>query len=123
MNVSLKKDCKWYKTEVYRLIRDEKGEISTVESTLEVYDKKYPSEVWIDKHGNMWDVRKFTKEEAKRYSKTLIDCNHCLDCDNCRSCLSCKWCTGCTNCVDCEKCANLTGQWHEKNMDSEGEWY
>ena len=35
---------------------------------------------WIDDNNNSWDADIYTKEQAKSYSATLIDCSDCRDC-------------------------------------------
>lgn len=32
---------------------------------------------WMDKNNNKWDTEIFSKEDAEKLSKTLIDCVNC----------------------------------------------
>lgn len=41
---------------------------------------------WVDENNNRWDCELYSKAEAERYSKTLIDCTECTDCNNCYNC-------------------------------------
>jgi len=43
---------------------------------------------------NKWSKSIYTKEQAEKYSETLINCNNCI---NCRSCSSCIDCTSCSD--------------------------
>jgi hypothetical protein len=58
---------------------------------------------WYDENNNSWK----TKEFAKKYGPTLInchncsDCNHCSDCSNCSRCSNCSYCSYCSRCSDC----------------------
>ena len=71
----------------------------------QIVEKKYNN--WIDKKGNMWNCKLFTKEQAEKASKTLVNCMFCIDCTNCikcNDCINCKDCVSCEYCNDCIKC-------------------
>lgn len=59
---------------------------------------------WIDKNGNRWEKIKYSKKEAKIYSKTLIECRDCTDCICCSGCNDCYYCVHCNDCIDCYFC-------------------
>lgn len=67
---------------------------------------------WTDENGNRWDCSLFTREEAEKFSKTLINCKfctNCISCTDCQSCEGCGSCGGCRDCVDCEYCTDCSG--------------
>ena len=53
---------------------------------------------WVDEDGNRWEDSHTSKEQAFRWSKTMINCTNCKDCTGC---INCKDCIGCDNCKDC----------------------
>lgn len=62
---------------------------------------------WVDEDGNRWDCKKFTREQAEKFSKSLVncqDCYNCCDCISCNSCWYCKYCIDCIDCCDCNNC-------------------
>ena len=64
----------------------------------------------IDQNNNLWDTKRYTVEQAEKFSKTLIncsfcvDCCDCIDCGNCRDCRNCNGCRSCRDCRDCHSC-------------------
>jgi hypothetical protein len=54
---------------------------------------------WFDFNNNYWN----SKEEAEKYSFTLINCSNCNNCNNCNSCNSCNNCYNCNSCNNCNK--------------------
>ncbi len=79
-------------------------------------EKKMDTYMLFDKNNNSWNLNKFTKDEAIKASKTLVDCFLCRDCVNCKDCwyceecsdcINCRICRNCKNCVRCYKCENL----------------
>ena len=62
---------------------------------------------WIDDNNNSWSADFYTKEQAEKYSKSLIDCRDCSGCSDCRDCsgcIGCRDCSGCRYCSDCSDC-------------------
>lgn len=59
---------------------------------------------WIDKNKNRWNIHEYSKKEAKRLSKTLINCFKCYNCVDCKDCSDCNNCKLCGCCVKCNKC-------------------
>ena len=59
---------------------------------------------WVDDNNNRWDCELYSKAEAKRYSKTLIDCTNCIDCTDCKFCDYCNYCKFCDHCDNCKFC-------------------
>lgn len=60
---------------------------------------------WRDENNNKWNIRKYSKNEAERLSKTLINCKNCTDCSNCINCSDCVECEDCLNCINCFCCS------------------
>jgi hypothetical protein len=58
---------------------------------------------------NKWNANIFTKEEAEKQEKTLINCSNCIDCIRCRNCSGCRDCSSCSGCIDCNKCIDCGG--------------
>lgn len=68
--------------------------------------------LWIDKEGNKWDDRIYTRVRAIRASQSLIGCERCMNCVNCENCIDCsdcKFCVDCTDCYDSQYCKNCRG--------------
>ena len=59
---------------------------------------------WMDSNGNKWNMFKYTKKDAEKLSKTLIDCYDCKDCEHCYNCICCDTCTFCSDCNNCTYC-------------------
>ena len=59
---------------------------------------------WVDKNNNRWYITIYTKEEAKRFSKSLVNCNYCHNCHDCYYCYYCHNCHYCDYCHYCNKC-------------------
>ena len=62
---------------------------------------------WTDENNNRWDIEIYTEEQAKKYSKSLVNCHNCDDCSyccDCRSCNNCRYCDNCRNCRNCRNC-------------------
>ena len=71
----------------------------------EVIEKKYNN--WVDRYGNKWNCKIYTKEQAEKASKSLVNCTFCQNCEfciNCGNCIECKYCVSCEYCNDCIKC-------------------
>ena len=45
-------------------------------------------------NNNKWSKSIYTKEQAKKHFKSLIDCSDCSDCSNCSNC---KYCSNCSD--------------------------
>ena len=58
---------------------------------------------------NRWSSNKFTKEQAEKYSDTLVNCTGCTDCTGCTGCTRCTDCTDCTGCTRCRGCTGCRG--------------
>jgi len=56
---------------------------------------------------NKWDANFYSKEEAQKFSSTLIDCLNCINCTNCSGCRYCSYCSDCSYCRDCRGCSNF----------------
>ena len=56
---------------------------------------------WTDSNNNKWNCDLYTKEQAEKYSKSLVNCHGCIDC---RDCSSCSYCSGCSYCSSCSFC-------------------
>jgi len=41
---------------------------------------------YVDENNNRWDCNLYSKEQAKRYSESLINCSDCSDCSHCSRC-------------------------------------
>lgn len=68
---------------------------------------KLRGKYWVDKKGNMWNSKKYTKTQAIEESGFLVDCIACVDCSHCTSCYMCSQCTSCVGCEQlqyCRKC-------------------
>ena len=66
-------------------------------------DKKW----WIDKNKNRWQAEKYSQEEAKACSATLVNCERCVNSAqliNCKRCVDCIHCNNCVDCVECIRC-------------------
>jgi len=80
---------------------------------------------WVDKNDNSWNSKNYTKTEAIKYSKSLVNCKGCIDCYNCKGCVSCldcvdsRYCVGCRCCLACLDCAYCMGC--NKCVDCESE--
>lgn len=61
---------------------------------------------WMDENNNRWDTKIYTKEQAEKFSKSLVDCYNCYNCDNCYNCRYCDYCNNCHNCHQCSYCGN-----------------
>jgi hypothetical protein len=65
---------------------------------------------WVDSNNNSWSKLIYTKEQAEKYSVTLINCSgcrgcsYCRDCSGCSDCSDCSGCRGCSYCRDCRDC-------------------
>lgn len=57
---------------------------------------------------NKWSKSEYTKEQAERYSDTLINCQNCSDCSDCSYCSDCSSCSNCSSCRDCSDCSNCS---------------
>lgn len=55
---------------------------------------------------NKWSKELYTKEEAKQYAKTLINCENCIDCRFCQNCQNCDGLLFCQNCQNCCVCTH-----------------
>lgn len=62
------------------------------------------NEYWTDENNNRWDTEIYTKEQAKTFSKSLINCYNCYNCMNCNNCFNCNYCDNCRNCGYCNNC-------------------
>ena len=58
---------------------------------------------WVDANNNRWNTEIYTKGQAEKCSKSLIDC---YNCDNCRCCYDCHGCYRCYCCYDCHCCCD-----------------
>ena len=64
---------------------------------------------WVDpEYGNKWEISKYSKEEAARLSKTMVNCKGCINSESCKNCKGCVNCINCTNCDRCVNCSNCT---------------
>ena len=63
---------------------------------------------WIDENNNKWNANIYTKEQAIKYSRSLVNCNDCSDCSYCRGCSSCRGCRDCSGCRGCSYCSNCS---------------
>ena len=69
-------------------------------------------EYWIDENNNTWSCAIYSKKEALKNSKTLVNsrdccnCSYCSYCSNCRDCRDCRNCHDCSNCHNCRNCRN-----------------
>ena len=64
---------------------------------------------WIFENNNKYTKAVFSKEEATKYNKTLVNCSNCdncIYCTNCSNCDNCIYCTNCSNCSNCDKFEN-----------------
>lgn len=52
---------------------------------------------FYDDLNNSWS----TREDAERYSPTLVNCSGCSDCSRCSDCSDCSRCSRCSGCSDC----------------------
>ncbi len=64
---------------------------------------------WVDKNNNSWDCDVYTQEQAKKLSKTLINCSDCLNCSYCSRCFRCSNCFDCSDCFGCSNCSRCSG--------------
>ena len=70
---------------------------------------------WIDENNNKWNANIYTKEQAIKYSRSLVNCNDCSDCSDCsycngcNDCSDCSYCNGCSGCRDCSGCSGCRG--------------
>ena len=64
---------------------------------------------WIDDNNNSWSADFYTKEQAEKYSKSLIDCRDCSGCRACRDCSGCRYCSDCSDCIGCSGCHGCSG--------------
>lgn len=62
-------------------------------------------EYWIDENNNTWSCAIYSKKEALKNSKTLVNCRNCRNCRNCSDCRNCRNCHNCSNCRDCSYCS------------------
>lgn len=53
---------------------------------------------------NKWSANNYAKEQAEKYSLTLVNCKNCIDCRDCRDCSNCTNCSFCGDCRDCSNC-------------------
>ncbi len=70
---------------------------------------------WTDLHSNKWDCNIYSKQEAKKFSNSLINCQNCTNCRNCwncRDCRDCQYCQYCWNCRDCQDCQDCQDCWN-----------
>ena len=58
---------------------------------------------------NKWDANFYSKEEAQKFSSTLIDCLNCINCTNCSGCRYCSYCSDCSYCRYCSDCSYCSG--------------
>lgn len=76
---------------------------------------------WVDKNNNSWKVKRFSKEEAMRMSKSLIDCVDCVNCYNSIGSVDCKNSNSLIDCWNlknssyCIKCSFLEDAFNEIN--------
>ncbi|MGF6375067.1 hypothetical protein M2140_000101 [Clostridiales Family XIII bacterium PM5-7] len=66
---------------------------------MELIDK-----YWTDSRGNQWSQSLYSKEEAEKWSLSLVDCDGCIDCKNCTGCGFCNRCSDCERCMHCKNC-------------------
>ena len=66
------------------------------------------SNYWVDKNNNKWNCNIYSQEEAKKYSKTLVNCSDCSDCSDCSGCRGCSDCSGCSGCRYCSGCSDCS---------------
>ena len=59
---------------------------------------------WVDENNNRWDTEIYTKEQAEKCSKRLVNCYNCDNCDYCCNCDNCDYCNYCDNCKNCRYC-------------------
>lgn len=67
---------------------------------------------WVDDGNNFWNCELYPKDDAEKYSRSLINCNDCIDCCNCNNCnrgVSCIDCKKCNACYDCNACNDCDG--------------
>lgn len=83
--------------------------------------------VYVDHCNNKWSSSKYSLEEAKKLSKTMVNshynyncsnltnCSNMNNCHNCVNCHLCSYCIGCKsclysdnlrNCIECSYCYN-----------------
>ncbi len=48
---------------------------------------------WVDIYNNKWNINFYTKEQAEKESKSLINCSYCSDCSGCSYCSGCSGCS------------------------------
>ena len=63
---------------------------------------------WIDENSNSWNKLIYTKEQAEKLSKTLINCKNCINCFRCSYCSDCSRCSDCSDCSDCSGCSGCS---------------
>lgn len=62
----------------------------------------------MDENNNSWDVDVYTKADALKLSRTMINCQNCQNCRDCRYCQNCldcqasRYCQACRNCQNCQ---------------------
>lgn len=64
---------------------------------------------WVDDSGNKFSKIKYTKAEADKLAKTLIDCKDCIDCTDCEDCVAC---VSCEYCLGQRAIVDHCGVWH-----------
>lgn len=73
---------------------------------------------------NRWSKSVYSKEQAERYAKTLINCENCTNCKFCRDCVNSRdlfYCEACKNCYFCgfsevlEECEEVFYSYNLKN--------
>jgi len=63
---------------------------------------------WIDENSNSWNKLIYTKEQAEKLSKTLINCKNCINCFRCSDCSDCSYCYDCSDCSGCSRCSRCS---------------
>ena len=67
---------------------------------------KQISGYWVDENNNRWDIKIYTKGQAEKLSKSLVNCYNCRNCCYCRNCNDCSECSYCRYCRYCNDCCN-----------------
>ncbi len=62
------------------------------------------ADYWSDQNENKWSCKRYSKAEAEKLSKTLVNCKNCINCDKCEYCIDCRDCSICVGCVKCKDC-------------------
>jgi hypothetical protein len=78
---------------------------------------KETEQFWVDENNNKWAKNLYTKEQAEKWSETLIDCVSCINCEDCSFCRNCVDCVDCSCCDGCDGCKGCS--WCNKCISCE----